>query len=323
MARAGHYDDGVLRRMTSASDRLLVAQLQLRGFVSRRIPTSAGAVHVLEAKGRGELPPLLVLHGFAGAAHFYDGVLLRMRPHVSRVIAPDLLGHGLSDMPQGGLDHACVGTALLEALDEAITWPVLVFGNSLGGAAALRFAMLRPEKVLGLFLVAPGGAPMEGEELRSFVSRFRLQNHRDALEFVDRLFDRPHPLRHALAVGTRHQFGKPGLRELIERISPENLLHPEELAKLTMPIQVVWGAADRILHASHLEFFRQHLPAHAKVQIVEHFGHTPHMDYPEELHRRLLAFVRDVVGPMPPKRGSRWAMLGLAARPAGAPDDED
>jgi pimeloyl-ACP methyl ester carboxylesterase len=286
--------EDVPHRLTQLSDRLLVGQLNLRGFESRRIQTSAGRLHVLDARGRGSLPPLLVLHGFSAAGHYYDGVLTRMRRFARRVIAPDMLGHGFSEMPRGGLDEAGMRIALLEAVDRLVDEPVIVFGNSMGGAAALRLAVERPDKVRGLFLVAPGGAPMQADELRAFVDRFRLRNHDEALDFVDRLFHKPHPMRQVLAWGTRHQFARPGLRDLIERIVPDDLLCERELGTLTMPIHVVWGAADRVLHASHLDFYRRCLPAHAKLEIVDHYGHVPHMDHPEELHTRLLAFAKDV-----------------------------
>lgn len=257
-------------------------------------------MHVLDARGRGALPPLLVLHGFSAAGHLYDGVLTRMRPYVRRVVAPDMLGHGFSEMPRGGLDQEAMRIGLLETVDRLIDEPAIVFGNSMGGAAALQLAVARPEKVRALFLVAPGGAPMEGDELRAFVDRFRLRSHEEALDFVDRLFQKPHLMRQVLAWGTRHQFAKPGLRDLLERICPDDLLCAKDLAQLTMPIHVVWGAADRVLNASALDFYRQHLPSHAQLQVVEHYGHVPHLDHPEELHRRLLAFSKDVHARMAP-----------------------
>ena len=281
-----------MSRLLTLSDHALRTALRLRGFESRHVRTGAGTVHLLDARGQGSLPPLLVLHGFSAASHHYDGVMLRMRPHVGRVLAPDLLGHGLSETPSGGLDPTGIGAALVEALGRVLGKPAIVFGNSLGGAAALRLAIARPDLVAGLFLVAPGGAPMPPEELAAFVHGFRLESHDQALDSVDRLFHRPHPFRHVLAWGTRHKLDRPELRELLGRARPDDLLRPAELAALPMPVEVVWGGADRILRGSHLEFFRQHLPAHARVEVVPHFGHAPHMDHPAELHRRLLAFAR-------------------------------
>jgi pimeloyl-ACP methyl ester carboxylesterase len=283
-----------VRRITDWSSRALIKQLNLRGYISRHVPTREGQLHYLEAKGYGSLPPLLVLHGFSAAGHLYDGVMNRMRPHTRRIFAPDLLGHGLSAMPRDGLDDERLRRSLLDFFDRVITEPVLIFGNSLGGAAGLMLAQERPNLVAGLFLVAPGGAPMPESELPEFLSRFRLRTHRDALDFVDRLFQRPHPLRHALAWGTRQQFARPGLTNLIENVEPDDFLEPSDLEQLRMPIEVIWGGSDRVLHPAHLDFFANHLPPHAKVSVVDHFGHTPQMDHPDELHRRLLTFAREV-----------------------------
>jgi pimeloyl-ACP methyl ester carboxylesterase len=280
-------------------DKALVGRLLLSGFESRMIPTSVGDVHVVTAKGQGALPPLAVLHGFAAASHYYSGVLLRMRPLVSELIAPDLPGHGHSHGNAETIEWSTLEQGLFEALDRTITEPAILFGNSLGGAAAIRYAAQRPKKVRGLFLVAPGGAAMDDATFRSFLSRFALEDHAAALDFVDRLFEDPQRYRHLVAWGTRRQFARPAMRALIRRGLGANLLEPSELHGLRMPIHVVWGGADRILLPSHLAFFREHLPPQASLEIVKRFGHTPHMDQPEALHTMLVAFAREVASGRP------------------------
>lgn len=299
--------------ITQLSDRFLVGQLNLRGYLSRHVLTAHGRVHVLDAKGRGSLPPLLVLHGFSAAAHYYDGVMNRMRPYVRRIVAPDLLGHGLSEMPAGGLRHQRMKDALLHTIDHVLDEPAIVFGNSMGGAAALELAIARPEKIRGLFLAAPGGARLRRDQLDHLRAKFAIRDHDHALEFVDSLFAKPHPMRQVLAWGTRRQFERPGLRDVLDHVTPEDLLDPARLARIPVPIQVLWGGADRVLDRSCLDFFRQHLPAHAKLHVVDHFGHVPHMDTPAELHERLLAFAKDVAASRAPQPASP-----SAARPDSA-----
>lgn len=297
--------------ITQLSDRFLVGQLNLRGYVSRHLLTEHGRVHVLDARGHGSLPPLLVLHGFSAAAHYYEGVMSRMRPYVRRIVAPDLLGHGLSEMPAGGLRHERMRDALLDVIDHVLDEPAIVFGNSMGGAAAFKLAAMRPEKIRGLFLAAPGGARLREDELGELRAKFRIRSHDQALAFVDALFAKPHPMRQVLAWGTKRQFERPGLRDVLERMTPEDLLDPEQLAAIPVPIHVVWGGADRVLHRTSLDFFQRHLPPHARVQVLDHFGHVPHMDTPEELHDRLLAFAKDVAAGRAPRP---------LAGPAGRPD---
>ncbi len=279
-----------MRSMFRATDAFLVARLRTLGYVSEPVSTTAGPVQLLRARGGGLHPPLVVLHGLAAAGHFYDAVFEPMRPFVRSVIAPDLPGHGRSPLPSHARAEE-LAEALGEALASRLDEPAVFFGNSLGGAAAIRIAHHRPSIVAGLFLVAPGGAPMSHEDRERFLARFDLQTHADALEFVDNLFAERHAFRHVLAWGTRHKFAQPETRALLARVDEASFLTPQHLTGLTMPIHVVWGGADRILPPEHLGFFRAYLPAHARVEVVSHYGHTPQMDHPRELHGRLRRFV--------------------------------
>lgn len=284
----------VLHHLPRIADRVLLQGLYLRGYASRRVPTSVGAMHVLEAKGSGALPPVILLHGLSAAGQYYENLMRRLRPHVRRVVAPDMPGHGLSELPVEGLDEGTLGVGLREALDQLLVEPAVVFGNSLGAAAAVRYASERPERVLGLFLAAPGGAPMQEEELARFVDAFMLDCHGKALEFVDRLFHRPPAWRHLLAWGVRQQFGREGIEQLLRSMRPGDLLRADELARLTMPVMMLWGDADRILHEEHRRFFEAHLPPHAEVFRLREYGHVPHMSHPESLTTLLLEFTRKV-----------------------------
>lgn len=279
--------------MFRATDALLVARLKARGYRSESVATRHGAVHVLHARGHGLHVPLVVLHGLGAAGHLYEGVFEPMRPFVRSVLAPDLPGHGRSALPQGGADEFALAVA--EAIASRIDEPAVLFGNSLGGSTAIRIAHLRPDIVAGLFLLAPGGAPpAHEEELRRFLARFDLQSHGDALEFVDDLFAEPHPMRHLLAWGTRTKMGLPETRALVARIDRDAFLSPTHLGNLAMPVHLVWGGADRILPPEHLGFFRTHLPAHAALEVVPHYGHTPHIDHPLEVQGRLRRFMERV-----------------------------
>ncbi len=282
----------ILHHLPRIADLFLLQSLYLRGYVSRRLPTSVGTLHVLEAKGGGKLPPVLVLHGLSASGQYYENLMRRIRPHVRRVIAPDMPGHGESELPPEGLDHDTLGIGLREGLDQILKEPVVVFGNSLGAAAAVRYASERPERVLGLVLAAPGGAPMEQEELSDFVDAFMLEDHDKALAFVDRLFHRRPTLRHLLAWGVRQQFGRTGIEDLLRSVTPEHLLRPEELKRLKMPVLVLWGEADRVLRPTHRKFFEENLPAHAEIRRLTQYGHVPHMSHPDSLAYYLLEFVR-------------------------------
>jgi pimeloyl-ACP methyl ester carboxylesterase len=274
--------------------------LQLDGYRSRRIGTSAGRVHVLDAQGRGHLPPVVLLHGISSAGVHFLPLLMRLRSRVRHLIVPDLPAHGFSDRP-AQMRPESLKDALIEAMDAVIDEPAVVFGNSMGGIAAVHYALARPEKVRGLILCSPSGASMDEDELRRFFGTFSMNSHGDALAFVDRLFSRRSRMRHVFAWGVRKNFQGPEVRELLSATSPTDMLTPEQLSSLRMPVLLLWGKDERILPRHHLEFFRKHLPEQTRIEEPEGFGHAPYLDDADGVARRILAFTSEVheLGPAP------------------------
>lgn len=251
-------------------------------------------MHVLDAEGRGRLPPLVLLHGLSSAGAHYLPLVGHVRPHVRRLVLPDLPGHGFSEVPAGGMQHEAVATGIREALDAVLDEPAVIFGNSLGALAAIRYARVRPERVRGLFLCSPGGAPMEEHELARFLDTFRVDSHASAVAFVDRVFGRRSSLRHVLALGIRERMQHPTVRGLLESASPEGMLSRDELAGLSMPVRLSWGRRDGVLPADHLSFFRANLPAHAVVHEPEHHGHSPYLEDARGVGRAIVEFLSEV-----------------------------
>jgi pimeloyl-ACP methyl ester carboxylesterase len=269
--------------------------MQLDGYRSRHVPTRAGRVHVLDAQGDGPLPPVVVLHGLSSAGVHFLPLLRHLRGRVRRLVAPDLLGHGFSDTPPV-IRPAFMKGALVEALDAVIDEPTIVFGNSMGGIAAVHYALARPERVRALVLSSPGGAAMDEAELRRFARGFSFTTHDEALGFVDRVFSRRNPLRQLVAWGVRRQFRDSRVDELLNNMVPADLLQPEQLAALPMPVLLVWGQDERILPREHYEYFRRHLPETTRIEQPEGFGHVPFLDDPGAVARQILDFAAEVDG---------------------------
>ena len=215
--------------MLTVPERIARRVFNAQGLRSRFIATRVGRMHVLDSTGDGDLPPIVVLHGLSANAICYAGLLKRFAPHTRRVIAPDMPAHGFSDAPTGGLTDAAMVTGLGEVLDRVLgesSEPAILVGNSMGGLAAIRYAIARPGRVAGLALVSPGGAPMPADQFADFIRTFDIASHRQALDFVDAVFaNGAGILRHALAHGIRQRFTHPQLRQLLASITPEH--YPE------------------------------------------------------------------------------------------------
>src|SRR5262249_8469925 len=134
--------------------------------------------------------------------------------------------------------------ALASALDASLDEPAIVYGNSLGGLAALRLAIDHPELVRGLFVASPGGAESTLEERRAIRGALTLASHGEAVRFVDRVVVRPSPLRHAIAAGVRRRLARPAVRALLPRLEDSPALSPAELASLKTPLRLFWGRSE-------------------------------------------------------------------------------
>lgn len=285
-------------RLLPAADQLARLSLRARGLASSTVRVRGLDLHVYEGAGRGRLPTVVMLHGLGAGGASFGPMVTALRPHVRRVILPELPGHGFSAHPEDGGDITAdlLLDAISDALDGLLDEPAIVLGNSLGGAVALGYALRRPERVRGLMLVSPAGAKMEADEWRELVSAFDLTTTAEARRFLERVYHRP-PWFLALFA---HEFPdvlkKPAVRQILASVTPEHSPTPDELALLSMPILLLWGRSERLLPASALAWFRQHLPPQTVIEEPAGFGHAPQLEQPERLAARVVAFARDCVG---------------------------
>jgi len=99
----------------------------------------------------GEGPTLLLLHGTGAATHSWRALWPRLRLGF-RLVAPDLPGHGFTEVPPDLSLRAMSATVgqLLRDLDVA---PEVILGHSAGAAIALRLVLdgaVRPRLVAGI-----------------------------------------------------------------------------------------------------------------------------------------------------------------------------
>jgi pimeloyl-ACP methyl ester carboxylesterase len=270
--------------------RLQLADLRRRGFVARDVETRVGRVRVLDAPGTVSGPPVVVLHGIGAAAVHFHAVLPRLQARCSRVIAPDCPGHGESAVPSQGMNAASVEAGLFEALEQVLDQPAVVVGNSMGGLAAIRFAAAHPKRVAGLVLVSPGGAGGEDALLETLMPRFHMEDRPAAVEFVRRIHGRPPWYARLIAGDVRREFHRPELQSFVRQVSADQLLRPEEVSGLRMPIRFLWGKRENLLLPEHKAFFLRNLPPSAEIVEPDEFGHCPHLENPAELARYITEF---------------------------------
>jgi pimeloyl-ACP methyl ester carboxylesterase len=114
-----------------------------------------------EVTGQG--PALLLLHGAGSSAQEWDdhGYIGRLAPHFT-VITIDQRGHGQSGRPSSAEAYSPVRrmSDVLAVMDVLEIENAHVFGYSMGGWNAMRFAMAHPERVRSLVLGGFNPYPM-------------------------------------------------------------------------------------------------------------------------------------------------------------------
>ena len=128
------------------------------------VTTSLGTVSYTDA---GEGPPVLLLH-----ANLHDGTdyapVLDALTRGRRVIAVDWPGHGSSPAPDAMLGAPEFGDLASEFVDMLELSNLVIIGNSVGGYAACRVALERPDRVAGVVLVNTGGFTPPTPLIRAF-----------------------------------------------------------------------------------------------------------------------------------------------------------
>lgn len=300
-----HYAPMTMPLLLPLAARVGRLALRHRGVRARRVPTGLGSLHVYDARGPGDLPTTVLLHGLASAATPFGRLVEYLRPEVRRVVAPDYPGHGFSDEAGLRLTPEALCESIGGALDALVDEPAIVVGNSLGGAVALQYALARPTRVRALILVSPAGAPSSDEEWREIRSTFDVDSSAQADAFLRRLYHRPPWFLPLLARELPAVLQRRAVRDLLDTVRRDHALAPDSLNSLEMPVLLLWGQSDRLLPEAHFDYFARHLPSHAVVERPAGFGHCPHVDAPEALARRIISFVREALPPSRPRTEAR------------------
>jgi pyruvate dehydrogenase E2 component (dihydrolipoamide acetyltransferase) len=236
--------------------------------------------------GAGEAEPIVMLHGFGGDLNtwmFVQPVLAEK----SRTIAFDLPGHGGSAKDVGAGDAEAFVGSVEAALERLGIKGARLVGHSMGGAIAAMVAARRPDLVSALTLIAPAGL---GPEINgAFISGFiRMQRRKEAQETLSLLVHDPALVSRRMIEDVLRYKRLDGVDAALQTIARawfdggrQRVSVQDQIALLTMPVQVIWGRDDRVIPASHAEAVGKQ----AEVHIVDAAGHLPHLEKSSEVLR--------------------------------------
>jgi pimeloyl-ACP methyl ester carboxylesterase len=284
--------------------------LALTGYTQGYVPTDYGRIHYFEAQGQGRLPPVVLLHGIGSQASDLFLIAEGLRPHVRKIITVDLPGHGQSEVAVEALPLEAFQTSVYQGLDQILAHeePAILFGNSLGGWQAIRYAQYHPAELASLILVSPAGAQLQEPEYLRLQQIFGHDSTQKPEVLLPLLFNQPPPMADTVATFLQGRFSTPGIQGLLKRLDRESCLKPEQLQKLKLPVLLIWGKQDRVF-PEELAFFKQALPPHARIIEPEHFTHSPYIE--PGMDHELVQLMRDWSEDLAAEQAESGSISGL------------
>ncbi len=235
--------------------------------------------------------PWLLLHGLGSVAATW-GKVLRALPPDCELIVPELSALGGTRSPLGAVTPAA-GARLLARLIEQLYdgRPVTVAGISMGAWIAVRLALARPEVVGRLVLIDAAGYRSQDWERID-----RLVRVRD-LAGVDRLYQAlfhhtPWIMRRSRG-GFLRAYTSPSVVNLLDALEEPDTYRRRDLARLLMPVALVWGEHDGLFTLEVARAMAAAVPL-ARLYVLPRCGHAVHIECPRALVGALQQLRRDM-----------------------------
>ena len=280
----------------------------MQPLIEHRLDLAGYDTRVLELEGDG--PPIVLLHGFADSADTWRHVLDRLARADRAALAVDLPGFGAAALLRDGpvlpqLD--AVAAAATEYAHQQSGDDVVLGGNSLGGALALRAAERDDLPLRGIVPVAPAGlehprwfgvierdpivrwvlaapVPLPEQVLRTAVGEAYRQlafaNPRKAAREVVRAF-------------TDHHRDRPSVHRILDngrRLLPE-LEQPFRLDRIGCPVLLIWGDRDRMVTHRGAQVVTDAVPD-TTYELLAGVGHCAQVEAADRVAELLLGFGR-------------------------------
>lgn len=280
--------------------------------------------------------PVLLLHGFTGAAEAWGEAILEGLARGRRILAVDLPGHGEAPGPRPEAGYSLDGVldALLKLLDKEKAPVADWVGYSLGGRLALAAAVRHPERVRRLVIesASPGLAAEEARARRRrqdelLARRLETQGMEGFVSFwmAQPLFASQQRLPQIVLDDARRRRlrGDPfhlaaALRGLGTGTQPS--FWPD-LPKIKQPVLIVTGDLDLTYSRTGAEMAR--LIPGAEHVVVPGLGHTVHLEGPRAWLDVVRPFLRDEAEELAAAEAARAAAAAAAASLADVDTDAD
>ncbi|HNY65338.1 MAG TPA: alpha/beta fold hydrolase [Deltaproteobacteria bacterium] len=264
-------------------------------MVPRTIQVNDLSVSYLERDGGGET--IVLLHGFSAEKDNWVRFVKHLPPRY-RVIAIDLPGHGMTTRnwkTTYSIDYITQGFA--NTVDALKLERFHLAGNSMGGFVSTLYGASHPDRVLSILLMNPSGTKSPEKSDREIAIEHginplvpkTMDGFESMLEYVfHKQPDMPWPARSELA--SRYLRKSAFSEKVWSDIQESKVDTALYLKDLHMPVLIMWGDRDRIIHVSTVHVFQKGIPQ-AQTVIFKDCGHLPMLELPIESAQAYSSFL--------------------------------
>jgi pimeloyl-ACP methyl ester carboxylesterase len=204
-----------------------------------------GLKYYYEITGKGE--PMLVLHGGLGSIHMFGMALPALAEH-RQIIAVDLHGHGRTQLGERDISYVDQGADMAALVKQLGYSQVDVMGYSFGGGVAFQFAVQHPAMVRRLVLVSTPFA-QDG-----FFPEMLPQQAQVGAAMAPMMKNTPMYKTYLEVAPKPDEFTK--LLDQMGALMRKPYDWSADVAKLTMPVMLVYGDSDMIRPEHIVKFYQ-------------------------------------------------------------------
>ncbi len=271
--------------------------------------------------------PALYVHGLGGSSTNWTDLSGLLAPWLDGE-AIDLPGFGQSGpSPDGRYSISAHARTVVHYLEQSGRGPVHLFGNSMGGAIAIRLAARRPDLVRTLTLISPAvpdlrparavrdpwlplaALPAVGPAALRRLERMEPERRaRGVIElcFADpslvpanRLAEAVEEIKRRASNGWSSDAFVRSLRGLIASyLVPSERGMWAQLRSIAAPSLIVWGDRDRLVDVALAPRVARTLP-HGRLLVLDRVGHVAQMERPLPTARAIVALLEDAASHRP------------------------
>ena len=284
---------------TKLYDVVMAYERYSAGLQTKSITLDFGEIAYAENDVKSDIT-LVLLHGFGGNKDTWNWVVPAWNDKY-HIIVIDMPGHGDS-VSKKTLSYTMTDQAerLNQFLEAKKIKTFYLFGHSMGGAIAVRYALTHSEKVNALILIDSMGMVQTKSDGVKLVEKSDKNPLYDVCtkERIETLLNYsmykppyiPDIIKSAL-------LEEKCARRDLEKVMYEDMYTDVNLSavakNISMPTLILWGEKDRMTHVDDASLFHETIKG-SKLVILKEVGHVPILEEPEQTADEVDTFIRQI-----------------------------